>query len=561
MSDVDLIDEFLSAFWALNPVSATFAGIHAHDGRLPDWSPEGLATEARLWAEWGSRLASSHDEVPDWETLSRDVAQLDRHVARSVAGVRLAEITSGHFVVRNPALWTGEAIFGVISLMLRDFAPASERVPSLLSRLNAIEPFLHNMQRTLLGPLPESWVARARRECVAGITLLTAGLPMWCDEHGVSIATLEAACASAASALQNADSWLSQQPTNDVVSCGEPLLGVLLRDGHQSDVAPRVMLERAESAMRTALEALDRALAPYSGSLAAAREAMAVDHPTAQDFLSAFEARWSAVRSAVVQANVVMWPDAWPLRYVPIPEWARAVQPTLYFLFYRSPAPFDAYREQQYLVAPLDANTPSAHAEPILRAWNNSVIGTNHVLHHGGIGHHVQNYAAVHGASRLGRVAAVDAASRIAMFQGGSMAEGWACYASVLAGELGLLTQLEQISEAHSAVRFLGRAIVDLRLHLGDWTAVECAAFLKDVVGMDDAQSAGEVTKASMFPGTALMYWLGTQAILDLRAAQQQRLGSAFSLRAFHDSLLSRGSLPVPLVARLLTASSGARLQ
>ena len=55
-----------------------------------------------------------------------------------------------------------------------------------------------------------------------------------------------------------------------------------------------------------------------------------------------------------------------------------------------------------------------------------------------------------------------------------------------------------------------------------------------------------------MFPGTALMYWLGTQGILDLRAELQRRQGSAFRLRAFHNELLSYGSIPVPLVTRLM---------
>jgi uncharacterized protein (DUF885 family) len=59
-----------------------------------------------------------------------------------------------------------------------------------------------------------------------------------------------------------------------------------------------------------------------------------------------------------------------------------------------------------------------------------------------------------------------------------------------------------------------------------------------------------------MFPGTALMYWLGTQSILDLREEQRRALGASFNLREFHDQLLGYGSIPVPLVSRLMLASS-----
>ena len=52
-----------------------------------------------------------------------------------------------------------------------------------------------------------------------------------------------------------------------------------------------------------------------------------------------------------------------------------------------------------------------------------------------------------------------------------------------------------------------------------------------------------------MFPGGALMYLMGRDAILELRADLQQALGNRFNLRAFHDRFLSFGSIPVALIA------------
>src|SRR5918912_2054487 len=90
-----------------------------------------------------------------------------------------------------------------------------------------------------------------------------------------------------------------------------------------------------------------------------------------------------------------------------------------------------------------------------LRGTNTSVIKLNHVVHHGAIGHHVQNYYAYNGESEIGRVAAVDCASRIGMFCGGTMAEGWACYATELMEEVGFLTAEERVAERHTWVRML----------------------------------------------------------------------------------------------------------
>jgi uncharacterized protein (DUF885 family) len=54
-----------------------------------------------------------------------------------------------------------------------------------------------------------------------------------------------------------------------------------------------------------------------------------------------------------------------------------------------------------------------------------------------------------------------------------------------------------------------------------------------------------------MFPATAIMYWLGTDGLHRLRRARERAEKANFSLRTFHDRVLSFGSVPVPLVERL----------
>ena len=74
---------------------------------------------------------------------------------------------------------------------------------------------------------------------------------------------------------------------------------------------------------------------------------------------------------------------------------------------------------------------------------NHSVMMLNHVVHHGAIEHIQEPPRPTRGASRIGQVAAVDAADRIAMFTGGSLAEGWACYVGNLMEEIGYLKPLD----------------------------------------------------------------------------------------------------------------------
>jgi uncharacterized protein (DUF885 family) len=156
----------------------------------------------------------------------------------------------------------------------------------------------------------------------------------------------------------------------------------------------------------------------------------------------------------------------------------------------------------------------------------------------------------------VGKIAAVDCANRIGMFCGGTMAEGWACYATQLMDDLGFLSPLEQVSEQHSRVRFLARAIVDIGFHEGSLSFDDAIAFFVADGRMEPGVARAETVKCSMFPGTALMYWLGTQSILDLREQRRRALGASFGLREFHDELLGYGSIPVPLVSRLMLAGS-----
>ena len=273
-------------------------------------------------------------------------------------------------------------------------------------------------------------------------------------------------------------------------------------------------------------------------------------HSSVTGYLPTYQHVWNECRKAADAADLVTWPD-YPIRYVPIPDQTREAAPFLYYLFYRSPAAFDRVAIHDYVVTPIDDRLSPQEQERRLRAANRSVIKLNHVVHHGAIGHHVQNYYAYQGESEIGRVAAIDCASRIGMFLGGSMAEGWACYATDLMDEIGFLDPDESLAQQHTRARILARAVVDLGLHGGSMTFDEAVGIYRDRVGMPPDAARAEACKNSMFPATAIMYWLGTEGLHRLRRARERAEGSAFSLRRFHDRVLAHGSIPVPLLERI----------
>lgn len=557
------LDAFFDAYYRRRPVTATFTGVHEHDAVLPDWSPAGLAAAIDEMHALRRTLAAAG--CPGDAAVGDFPEDVDLALADAFLEIQIAEHEGTSLYRSNAAIWTGEAIFAVLSLVTRDFAPLRERLEHAAARLEGIPAFLHDARSTIAQRRP-MWDVRARRECATAVTLFGETLPAWAALEPVPASVRERfahAAAAAAGAFADFRGWLEQgagdkSGTADAGTLpSEALLSLLLRRGHFVDESPAALLVEARDALDEAAGRLETLARPHGGWLSV-QEALAGLHPGATGYLGRFQEIWDDCRAAAGAADLVTWPDA-PVRYVPIPAHTREAAPQLYYLFYRSPAPFDPIVTYDYVVPPIDASMPAATVTERLRATNDSVIKLNHVVHHGAIGHHVQNHHAFRGRSRIGQVAAVDAASRIGMFCGGSMAEGWACYVCDLMESVGFLTPLESVAQQQTRVRLAARAVVDLAMHTGQMTLAEAAALYRDRAAMPEAAAQSEAVKNSMFPGAAVMYWLGTRRLHALGAEWARQEGPSFSPRRFHDRVLAHGSIPVALVARLMTSRQGER--
>ncbi len=553
-SMADPLTAFFAHYYRRYPVNATFTGVHAFDGRLPAWSPDDLDV---LSDEACALRSALGPEEPDVGALSETGAR-DRALARSALDVQIAELESQHFHRRNPSLVVGEAAFGVIALMTRPFAPAAVRIDSATARLAAVPAFFSGARRSLTAGIPEVWRDKTLRELEGADRLFGHCMQCWLAAEPVdgrrADRLLDAARGARAAAREFA-AWLSHEAKAAppaALACGPEMFDRLLTRGHWCMEARGSLLSRAEAALDEALARLDaRARTATQGGWPEVQARLADAHPKVDDYLATYERVWHACRAHADACNLVTWPLD-PIRYVPIPMHTRDAASYLYYLFYRSPAPFDRLPVHDYVVTPIDAEMPEDERSRRLRATNTSVITLNHVVHHGGIGHHVQNGHAYRGTSAIGKVAAVDCAARIGLFLGGTMAEGWACYATDLMDEVGFLSADESLAQQHTRARLIARAVADIRLHEGSLSFDQVVTLYRDRIAMAPEAAWAEACKNAMFPATAVMYWLGTDTLHALRRSRERIEGASFSLRRFHDMVLSYGSIPVPLIARLM---------
>jgi uncharacterized protein (DUF885 family) len=177
--------------------------------------------------------------------------------------------------------------------------------------------------------------------------------------------------------------------------------------------------------------------------------------------------------------------------------------------------------------------------------------------HEGFPGHHLQVGTALLLSDRLSR------AHRLLVWYSGS-GEGWALYAERLMDELGYFEKPEYRFGMLASELFRAcRVVVDIGSHLryripehsplapgGEWSYEVAVAMMRDVGLQPDAAARSEVTRYLGWPGQAISYKVGQQAILELREEWARRLSDRFDLAAFHRSLLEAGAIGLDLLRR-----------
>ena len=127
--------------------------------------------------------------------------------------------------------------------------------------------------------------------------------------------------------------------------------------------------------------------------------------------------------------------------------------------------------------------------------------------------------------------------------------EGWALYAEYLGMEMGLFSDPYQyFGKLSDEMLRAMRLVVDTGLHAKGWTREQAIQYMKDNSPMAESDIIAEVERYMAIPGQALSYKVGQLKILSLRAEAEAALGNKFDLKAFHDQILTSGSLPMAVM-------------
>jgi len=127
--------------------------------------------------------------------------------------------------------------------------------------------------------------------------------------------------------------------------------------------------------------------------------------------------------------------------------------------------------------------------------------------------------------------------------------EGWGLYSESLGYEMGFYK--DPYSHFGALTYDMWRAIrlvVDTGMHYKGWTRQQAIDFFKDNAAKTEQDIVNEIDRYISWPGQALAYKIGQLKMLELRRKAEQALGDNFDIRAFHDTLLGGGALPMEIL-------------
>lgn len=527
-----LVSRFIERYFSQYPTRATQAGRADFDAQLEDLTP------ARIDG-WLAFLDGIEKEVAALKPADRD-ERLDLDVVHRQVAAQRFELRTRAAPSRNPLFWTGIASESAIYLLLREDQPLEARVRAIEARARLMPRLCAQAQAALATTpaeqLAPELVAPAVHQARQLAQLYQTGLAKFAPQ-------LAEAGQGAGAALSRLAAFLEKLPAR-----GSPRLGKdyaeAFRLGLGERATPEQMLPRFEqdlvelrtSAAAYGAQIFERVITGETkpaGEKALLRRLFSAIEADRDTDVAEYTRRWQEAVPRLLQLvrerEVITLPGPLTLRISPAPG------------FLGGQAYGGVFAEGPYrpdgdtlLLLPV----PSAEATPAERARFfaafNRPFSKMIAAHEALPGHYAQLKIAAHHPHKVR-----------ALFPDDVYQEGWGTFSEELMLDQGWGGPKERIAHLKKALENCARAIVDIRVHAQGASREEIAAFVRDE-GLQDSQLGENLWQRTLTSSPQIVtYHLGSRRFEALYRDARRKQGAQFSLRAFTDSMMSLG--PVPL--------------
>jgi uncharacterized protein (DUF885 family) len=534
------VDDYFREGFVFRPVGGTTAGFHEYDRSLGDYS-------AKAYRERVQALKSLQVRLDGLQRgkLAPDEA-IDAIILDGQIKSELLDSDELQLWRKNPMGYVSAPGEAADSLMKRNFAPAPERLRSLVDRLQQVPAVLQAMRANVVDP-PREFTDLSIRMAAGSVDFFRGSVAQWARQS-----------AGGDRALLNR----FEKANNEAIAALESTVQYLRRDllpkskGNYA-IGPkafRLKLQYEEMVD----EPLDRILAigeanlekDYRDFVATARQinpnltpsevmkSITQNHPTAATLLPSARDMLAGLRDLLARKSIIKLPATDLPIVAETPPYARSGS----FASMDTPGPYERNaREAFYYITPPEADWTPQHVEEHLRAFSRPVMDLISV-HEVYPGHYTQFLFVKQFPTKTRKLVVC-----------GTNVEGWAHYTEQMMIEEGLGNgdprfRLAQLSEA--LVRD-ARFVTGIKLHTQGWTVEQGTKLFMERAFQERANGFEEARRGAYNP-TYLYYTLGKLQIYKLRADYQRAKGSAYSLEQFHDDFVKQGGIPIKLMRRIL---------
>jgi len=129
--------------------------------------------------------------------------------------------------------------------------------------------------------------------------------------------------------------------------------------------------------------------------------------------------------------------------------------------------------------------------------------------------------------------------------------EGWGLYSEWLAKEMGgYQDHYSDFGRLTNEIWRAVRLVVDTGIHAKGWNEQQAIDYFKSKVPTSETTIRSEIRRYIVWPGQATGYKIGMLKIQELRNHAEKALGDKFDIRAFHDTVLGGGAMPLDILER-----------
>jgi len=550
-----LADDFINQYLAFSPAASTQLGVHQHDAELEDYSAASLAKQVAWFQECEKRVLAF-----DPGSLNA-INAADREILLNQIRANLLELQVVRTFAKDPDIYSSGAAGSVYVIMSRKFAPADERLRSVIAREKQFPRFFADARANLQG-VPRIYTEIALEQLPGTIGFFEKEVPAaFADAADPAVKSAFAESnATAIKMLREYEAWLKSdllpRANGDFRIGADTFSKKLLYEDMVSTPLDRLLeigmadLRKNQSEFQRVAKEVDPAKSP--AEVLAQLQSM---HPAPGEVMQSFRNTFDGLTAFINSRHIIGLPGNGKPTLQETPPFERATTTASM----DTPGPFEKVATEAYfnVTLPRPGDSPEDVAGIMAGLNVGTIISTS--IHEVFPGHFTQYLWEKRAPTKLRMLLSAN-----------TNVEGWAHYSEQMMLDEGYAqpgagakdlreSRLIRLGQLQDALLRDARFVAGIQMHRGQFTLDQSREFFVKE-GFQSPKIADIETKRGTSDPTYLYYTLGKLQILKLREDLRKKQGSAFSLGKFHDDFMSQGYPPIAIVRRALLGDSSPTL-